>query len=81
MKRRMLELANIVETDTLKLFIGHGAAFRHAAFHLGVLEHDQIAQLSMYHAQPIYLEYLGKNSWKHAGGEWKVRSNLDSYND
>lgn len=58
----------------LKLFFGHGAAFRHAAYHLGVLSFDSIAQLSMYHAEPIFLELLADGSWQHIAGEWKQRS-------
>jgi 2,3-bisphosphoglycerate-dependent phosphoglycerate mutase len=70
---RMAELADQVKTDTLKLFVGHGAAFRHAAYHLKVLELDQIAGLSMYHAEPVYLEYLPGGKWRHFAGEWKIR--------
>ncbi len=65
----------------VKLFIGHGAAFRHAAHHMGVLSFEQITQLSMYHAKPIFLEYLEDNSWQHIGGEWKVRSKQSEYKD
>lgn len=72
--RRMQLLAEDSEIDTLKLFIGHGAAFRHAAYHLGVLTCEQIARLSMHHAQPVFLEYLPDGGWRHIGGEWKVRS-------
>jgi 2,3-bisphosphoglycerate-dependent phosphoglycerate mutase len=68
-------------TDTLKLFVGHGAAFRHAAYHMGVLSFDQIAQLSMYHAQPVFLEFLSDNRWQHVGGEWKVRARQSDYTD
>ena len=54
---RMRELEQEATSDTMKLFIGHGAAFRHAAYHLGLLELDQVRKLSMYHAQPVVLEY------------------------
>lgn len=67
--------------DTLKLFVGHGAAFRHAAYHMGVLSFEQIAQLSMYHAQPVFLEYQARNGWRHIGGEWKVRASHSAYTD
>ena len=67
--------------DTLKLFVGHGAAFRHAAFHLGVLEYDQIARLSMYHGRPVLLEFPGDGSCMHIEGEWKVRSASSPYID
>mgnify|MGYP001827159641 FL=1 len=81
LKCRMRELVENAAADTLKLFIGHGAAFRHAAFHLGVLEYEQIAQLSMYHAQPVFLEYLSGDEWRHIGGEWKVRTKTNAYTD
>jgi len=55
---RMNALRGEITSDSLKLFVGHGAAFRHAAFQLGILQFEQIAQLSMYHTRPVYLEYL-----------------------
>jgi 2,3-bisphosphoglycerate-dependent phosphoglycerate mutase len=73
LRNRMAELTGQVEGDWVKLFVGHGAAFRHAAYHLGVLGFDDIARLSMYHAQPVYLEYLPDGSWRQVAGEWKVR--------
>lgn len=60
--------------DCLKLFVGHGAAFRHAAYHLGVLPYEQLAQLSMYHGQPVFLESRSGNPWRHIGGDWKQRA-------
>jgi broad specificity phosphatase PhoE len=61
------------DVPRLKLFVGHGAAMRHAAWHLGVLEFQQVARLSMYHGRPVFIECLPDSSWCHAGGEWKVR--------
>ena len=78
---RMESLAGQVSGDTLKLFIGHGAAFRHAAYHMGILAFEQIAQLSMYHAQPVFLEYRAQQGWQHIGGEWKVRARHSEYTD
>jgi 2,3-bisphosphoglycerate-dependent phosphoglycerate mutase len=69
------------EHDRVKLFVGHGAAFRHAAWHLGVLEFGQIRQLSMYHCQPVMLEYLPDGQWRHFAGEWKVRSADSRFTD
>lgn len=57
----------------LLLCVGHGAAFRHAAYHLGVLTFGDIARLSMYHASPVVLECRADGSWRHVAGEWKVR--------
>lgn len=73
LSRRMQALQGRAEITTLKLFVGHGAAFRHAAFRLGVLPFEQIARLSMHHARPVFLEYLPDGSWRHVHGEWKVR--------
>jgi broad specificity phosphatase PhoE len=81
LNRQMETLAESAKTDTLKLFIGHGAAFRHAAYHLGVLAYEQIAQLSMHHAQPVFLEYLPGGEWRHICGEWKVRTRHSEYSD
>jgi len=59
--------------DQVKIFIGHGAAFRHAAFHLGALEFEQIAGLSMHHGRPVFLERTTDNRWCHIAGDWKIR--------
>lgn len=79
--QRMEALRHICSADTLKLFVGHGAAFRHAAYHLGILSYDEIAKLSMFHTQPIYLEYLGRNHWRHSAGEWKIRAHQEQAMD
>jgi broad specificity phosphatase PhoE len=78
---RLAELQQQVTTDTVKLFVGHGAAFRHAAHHLGVMEFDQIAALSMYHCRPVFLERQYAGSWSHLTGEWKVRSRGEAFVD
>ena len=67
--------------DSIKLFVGHGAAFRHAAYHLGVLEFGQIRQLSMYHCRPVMIEYLPGGQWRHLEGEWKLRQESDHFTD
>jgi 2,3-bisphosphoglycerate-dependent phosphoglycerate mutase len=69
------------EQDRIKIFVGHGAAFRHAAWHLGVLEFGQIRQLSMYHCRPVMIEYLPGGQWRHVEGEWKVRSESSHFTD
>jgi broad specificity phosphatase PhoE len=74
---RMRELEQEATADTMKMFVGHGAAFRHAAYHLGLLELDQVRKLSMYHAQPVVLEYRPRKGWYHLDGEWKLRRNHD----
>jgi len=67
--------------DRVKIFVGHGAAFRHAAYHLGVLALEQLRQLSMFHCQPVMIEYLPGRQWCHIGGEWKVRPESDHFTD
>ncbi len=74
LQQQMSRLSAQADADTVKLFVGHGAAFRHAAYHLGVLEYEQLAQLSMHHAHPVLIEYFDDASWRHVGGDWKVRS-------
>ena len=69
------------EDDRVKIFVGHGAAFRHAAYHLGVLALEQLRQLSMFHCQPVLIEYLPGGQWRHIGGEWKVRSGDSRFTD
>jgi broad specificity phosphatase PhoE len=56
----------------LKVVVGHGGAFRHAARELGVLSDGDVAALSMYHAQPVYLEYRA-GRWRQVAGRWKPR--------
>jgi 2,3-bisphosphoglycerate-dependent phosphoglycerate mutase len=73
----MQELAQQVRKDTVKVFVGHGAAMRHAAYILGVLCFEDVARLSMYHAAPVYLE-CREGRWEHVAGSWKIR---DSIND
>ncbi len=56
----------------LKLIVGHGAAFRHAAYQMGVLKFEDIKRLSMFHARPVVL-LRQSGGWKHVTGDWKVR--------
>lgn len=69
------------QSDQLKIFVGHGAAFRHAAYHLGIIKYEQIALLSMFHCQPVFIEYTGNGNWQHIGGEWKIRSAHSQFTD
>ncbi len=77
----MSDLQKTIKQPTLKLFVGHGAAFRHAAYHLGILKFEQIAQLSMYHGQPVFIELLEDGSWTHISGAWKIRKKISQYTD
>ena len=77
--KEFLNLRNTVKQNTLMIIVGHGASFRHAAYLLGILEFEQIAKYSMYHASPLFFEYaIAKNqqggSFIKIHGEWKVRA-------
>ncbi len=81
LNKEMQVLQQQSKTNQIKIFVGHGAAFRHAAYHLGLLQYEQIAQLSMFHCQPIFIEYHSENNWKHIAGVWKVRSEHSQFTD
>jgi 2,3-bisphosphoglycerate-dependent phosphoglycerate mutase len=72
---------------SLKLFVGHGGAFRHAARLLGSLSVDDVQSLSMHNGAPIYFEHqLAESQTPDApgaclsdrlvrvAGEWRQRS-------
>jgi 2,3-bisphosphoglycerate-dependent phosphoglycerate mutase len=73
LEKRVRELAAGADVDMVKIFVGHGAAFRHAAHVLGVLEFDDIARLSMFHARPVFLRAGDRTPWQRVAGEWKHR--------
>lgn len=60
-----------------QIFVGHGAAFRHAAHHLGVLAFDDIRKISMHHAKPVVLKFSPDAGWSHEAGAWKQRQVLE----
>jgi 2,3-bisphosphoglycerate-dependent phosphoglycerate mutase len=70
---RMKALENEIENDTLKVFVSHGGALRHAAVELGLLELGQVPALSMFYASAVIVERLGEGQWVHIEGEWKQR--------
>ena len=69
------------DRDCLKIFVGHGAAFRHAAYHMGVLAFDELGRLSMFHCRPVLIEFLPGGRWRHIGGDWKVREPRENFTD
>ena len=71
----MRQRATHISGDSVKLFIGHGAAIRHAAYHLEIISFDDIARLSMHHARPVYFEF-SDGRWSRIDGEWKVRKSF-----
>lgn len=76
-RRAMAELSGETE-DAMMIFVGHGAAFRHAAHVLGAMAFEEIATYSMYHADPVALEDHGDAPWRLVGGAWKVRAPQDT---
>jgi broad specificity phosphatase PhoE len=70
-ERRMAELGD--GDGEIRVFVGHGAAFRHAAYHLGALELDRVDALSMHHGRPLLLESGADGRWRHVVGDWKLR--------
>ena len=77
-ERRMAELAggdgNGDGSHEVGVFVGHGAAFRYAAFHLGALELGRIAALSMHHGRPVFLQSGADGRWRLVAGDWKQRT-------
>ena len=69
--------------DALKLFVGHGAALRHAAHLMGILPFERIAKLSMFYAKPVVFEgsapagAIGTLAWTRISGDWKHRDQND----
>ncbi|WP_269585771.1 histidine phosphatase family protein [Roseibium sp. Sym1] len=63
---------------TAQVFVGHGAAFRHAAHHLGVLAFDDIRKVSMHHARPVVVSFSPDAGWSHVAGAWKQRQVLET---
>lgn len=76
---RVHELTSAGARDTLKVFIGHGGALRHAAVCMGALELIEVPGLSMHHCGYVLLERDaptspgGPRHWRKVGGAWKVR--------
>lgn len=71
--RTATQLAQESKRDCVKVIVGHGAALRHAAVTLGVLDAERVAALSMHHCQPLFWEWSA-GAFHHVAGEWKVRT-------
>ena len=57
----------------IHLHFGHGASFRHAAFHKNVIKMSDIKKLSMHYGHPIVFERSEQEVTK-IFGDWKVRN-------
>jgi broad specificity phosphatase PhoE len=73
-RARIDALARTARQDTVKVFVGHGGAFRHAAVAVGLLDTATAQALSMFHARPVFLERLADGGWRHVGGDWRQRA-------
>lgn len=72
-ERRMTALALTAQHDLLKVFVGHGGSFRHAAVHLRAMDLDDAPRVSMWHGRPVILERKEPGVYAHVAGEWKPR--------
>ncbi|TNJ43021.1 histidine phosphatase family protein [Phaeobacter sp. B1627] len=77
----LTRVAEAAPARSLTLCVGHGASFRHAACDLGLLSLGDIARLSMHHATPLLLCYMGRGRWAHCGGAWKHRRSQETHLD
>lgn len=73
LRERMQALICDRADGIVKLFVGHGAALRHAAAELGALDLAGAAARSMHYGRPVFLEATGQRSWRHVAGEWKMQ--------
>ena len=64
-------------TKQVKLFVGHGASIRHAAFHMNVIAFSDIKRLSMHYGHPVVLEFVGDKTTQ-LFGDWKQRKLQDA---
>ena len=76
----LVEFAHQHEANCVRLFVGHGAAIRHAACHLGVMKLCDVSRLSMYHAHPLVFSH-DQQGWQHLTGNWKVRKSNEDVKD
>lgn len=72
--RRVDEIAAQDGERILKLSVGHGAAFRHAAAALGALKPAEVSRLSMHHGRAVIFEAAPGRAWRRVAGEWKPRA-------
>ncbi len=76
----LTDLSLSAPEQSLTAVVGHGAAFRHGACSLGVLTEQDVASLSMYHAQPVIIAQTDAG-WIHLAGQWKPRSSPREFTD
>lgn len=67
------ELIKKKPNNDIKLFVGHGASIRHAAFHMNVIKMCDIKKLSMYYGHPVVLDFADEGDFAKLFGDWKQR--------
>jgi len=72
-KASVQSMAVSEDHSVVRLFVGHGAAFRYAAVALGALDKGEAPGFSMHYGGYIMFRFDGR-SWDHAAGQWKVRA-------
>ncbi|WP_298822292.1 histidine phosphatase family protein [uncultured Roseibium sp.] len=75
--QKRVETMPHVSGKTAQICVGHGAALRHAAHHLGILSFPEIRKVSMHHAKAVVLRYSPNAGWSHHTGTWKERQVLE----
>lgn len=65
----------------LKVFVGHGGGYRHAAACLGTLRLTEIPHLSMHHARAVCLRSDDNQPWTLVAGAFKQRKRGDEARD
>lgn len=60
----------------IQLVVGHGASFRHASYHLNIIQFGDIRQLSMFYGHPVVFEHQNQQ-WTRVYGHWKTRRTAD----
>lgn len=74
-------ITQTAKPNRLTVYVGHGASYRHACYHLGILNREDIAAYSMFHARPSLICHQRDGTWRHLAGAWKVRPPKDDPKD
>lgn len=81
LRERIAKVEARAAEAVVKLFVGHGGAFRHAAAALGVMSVAEARARSMYYGSVVFLEVVPDGPWRHIGGDWKMRRSKDEQPD
>lgn len=81
MRDRMEAIGTGGTGDIVKLFVGHGGAFRHAAAGLGVMTVAEARARSMQYGGVVFLQAASNGPWHQVAGNWKMRRSADERPD